>query len=209
MTIELIKALMVGVIAALPVGPVLLMVIQKTLRGGKTAGMMTGLGSAVGDSFLAAVGPFAFGAIQDFISRFSGIIMMVGGVLLAIIGLVMARKKSIPAESSELVAVRDTGSMISYPIQSMLGVFSNPAAYAVMFGLLGMMGLGGDERMIPAWLVLLCVACGELLYWSLVVFVLSKFIRLSSRSIHVMNVVAGVAICCFAVFVFVKGVLTL
>lgn len=207
MTIELIKALVVGVIAALPVGPVLMMVIQKTLRGGKTAGMMTGLGSAAGDSFLAAVGLFALGTIQDFISHYSSVIMIVGGVLLAIIGVIIARKKGV--DSSGETHVRDTGSLASYPVQALLAVFSNPAAYAVMFGLLGMMGLGSEERVTPAWAIVMCVACGELLYWSLVVFGLSKFIKLGPHSIQIMNKVAGIAICCFAVFVLIRGIVTL
>ena len=169
--------------------------------------MMTGLGSAAGDSFLAAVGLFALGTIQDFISHYSSVIMIVGGVLLAIIGVIIARKKGV--DSSGETHVRDTGSLASYPVQALLAVFSNPAAYAVMFGLLGMMRLGSEERVTPAWAIVMCVACGELLYWSLVVFGLSKFIKLGPRSIQIMNKVAGIAICCFAVFVLIRGIVTL
>lgn len=207
MAIELIKALLVGVIAALPVGPVLLMVIQKTLRGGKAAGMMTGLGSAVGDSFLAAAGLLALGVIMEFVERHTGEIMIAGAILLAVVGVLMATKKAVP--ETKACAVSSSTDYLAYPLQSLAAVFSNPAAFAVMFGLLGVMGLGGDYRIAPVWAVLLCVFCGEMLYWTFVVFVLSKFLRLSSRNVMILNLAAGIVICGFAVFLLVKGIMVL
>ena len=54
--IEILKALLVGLIAGIPVGPILVLVAQRTLCHGRRAGAMVGLGAATGDMLFAAVG---------------------------------------------------------------------------------------------------------------------------------------------------------
>ena len=207
MTLELVKAILVGIIVALPVGPVLMMVIHKTLEGGKTAGMMTGFGSAVGDSFLAAVGLLALGAIEEFILRYSGPIMLVGSLLLMAVGLSMALTATVPDVNSVL-APRSKKTLASYSLQAMLAVFSNPAAYALMFGLLGIMHLAYSDRLSPSWAVVLCVGLGELLYWALVVYVLARFVKVKTRTMRRIKKGAGIVVCCFSVALLVKGIVT-
>ena len=46
MLLSLFKALLVGVIAAIPIGPILVMVIQRTTCYGRRCGWMVGLGAA-------------------------------------------------------------------------------------------------------------------------------------------------------------------
>ena len=52
---EFLKALLVGVIAALPVGPIFVMVLQRTLCHGRKAGVVVGLGAATADAIFATV----------------------------------------------------------------------------------------------------------------------------------------------------------
>ena len=58
MGIEVFRAFLVGICAAVPAGPVLLLVLQKTLSRGREAGILTGLGSAFADTLFATVGLF-------------------------------------------------------------------------------------------------------------------------------------------------------
>ena len=204
MTTELLKALLVGICAAVPVGPVLMLVIQKTLSSGRAAGLMTGLGSAVADTIYAAVGFFTLSVIQDFVDRNQALIMIAGGVLIAIIGITMFRKR---ISFDPAVPVRTPGKLplLSYALQSMVSVFSNPVAIAVMMALLASFSLASDTISSPAILIILFVGFGELLYWWVVTLLLNKFLKLNEKSLNILSKAASVVIIAFAVYLAAKG----
>ncbi|MFN8897363.1 MAG: LysE family transporter, partial [Pseudomonadota bacterium] len=58
-------ALWVGLAIAAPVGPIGLLVIQRTLRHGRAAGLATGLGAAVADALYGALGAFGVTSLID------------------------------------------------------------------------------------------------------------------------------------------------
>lgn len=204
MTTELLKALLVGICAAVPVGPVLMLVIQKTLSSGRAAGLITGLGSAVADTIYAAVGFFTLSVIQDFVDRNQAFIMIAGGVLIAIIGITMFRKR---IAFDPAVPVRTPGKLplLSYALQSMVSVFSNPVAIAVMMALLASFSLASDTISSPAILIILFVGFGELLYWWVVTLLLNKFLKLNEKSLNILSKAASVVIIAFAVYLAAKG----
>lgn len=204
MTIELLKAFLVGVIAAVPVGPVLLMVLQKTLCRGKAAGIMTGLGSAVADMIYAAVGLFTLSLIGDFINDHEEVIMLCGGVILALIG------ANIFFKEVNLSNGNATGSLglWSCAAQSAGSALSNPAALALMLALLASFGLGGaDDRQAPAVLVAIAVFAGEWLYWIVLVTLLSKGLNLNEKFMKIVTRIAGFGIMCFAVALIVRAII--
>ena len=205
MIIEIIKAMLVGICAAAPVGPVLILVIQKTLCHGRDAGMMTGLGSAVADTVYATVGLLALSLIEDFVKSHSGMIMIIGGVLVGLIGAgVFFRKVSIrQADSGKKV------SLIGCSLQSCGSALSNPAALAVMIALLAMFGLYAGKTEAPVWLLAAGVMAGELLYWRLIVNVLSRFVKLKEDVLQIVSRVSGAVIFCFGIFLIIKGIVSL
>ena len=206
MITELIKAFVIGICAAVPVGPVLLMVIRKTLCRGRSAGMMTGFGSAVADTVYAAVGLFAIVAIAGFVERHSALIMIAGGVLLAANGLnacMQSRRVTLSLEGGSTGAL----SLVGCSFQSLASALSNPAALAVMTGLLAVAGFGSGELSAPLWAVLAAVFAGEFLYWTALVFAVSSFVHLKEGSLRMMSMAAGVAICCFALVLTVRGIM--
>ena len=208
MTTELLKALLVGICAAVPVGPVLMLVIQKTISSGRTAGLMTGFGSAVADTIYAAVGFFTLSVIQEFVDRNQAIIMIAGSVLIAIIGVNMFCKR---ISFNPAVPVRSPGKLplLSYALQSMVSVFSNPAAIAVMMALLAGFGLGSGKIVSPSALVILFVGLGEMLYWWAVTLLLRKYLKLNEKSLNILSKSASVVILGFAVFLALKGTIML
>lgn len=204
MTIELIKAFLVGIIAAVPVGPILLMVIQKTLCGGKAAGIMTGLGSAMADMLYAAVGLFTLSLIQRFIEVHELLITMTGGALLLAIGLSIFFKKIDLEHKSEEGAVK----LGSYALQSFVSVIANPAALAVMLGLISAFGFGtSNKAALP--LIIFFVFLGEFLYWVLVANLVNGKFRLNEKLLKTVSKIAGAGICCFALVLIIKGIITL
>ena len=204
MTIELLKAFLVGIIAAVPVGPILLMVIQKTVCGGKAAGIMTGLGSAVADMIYAAVGLFTLSLIQRFIEEHEALMTILGGLLLLVIGISIFLKKVDFKQDSSIGVAR----LGSYAVQSFLSVLANPAALAVMLGLLSFFGFASSSES-PLILIVLAVFLGELAYWVLISSLISGKLKLNEKVLKIVSRVAGAGITCFALVLLVKGLINL
>ncbi len=209
MITELIKAFVIGICAAVPVGPVLLMVIQKTLCRGRSAGMMTGFGSALADTVYAAVGLFTLTLIEGFVEKHAAPIMIAGGVLIAAIGLGIVRHSSLIDLSDKDSGAKGTFSLLGCSLQSLGSALSNPAALAMMLGLLAVGGFASGRPDAPLWALLLAVFAGEFLYWIAVVLLLSTFVKPSGRVLRIMSRVAGIAICCFALVLTVRGIIML
>lgn len=206
MTTELIRAAIVGVCAAAPVGPVLLLVVQKTLCRGKIAGMLTGFGSALADSAYAAVALVALSLAQNFMLRHQAVLMVTGALLLALVGFSMytSNIKIDRAENGQ------GGFSLAYcPFQAIATALSNPAAIVLVAGLLGLARLGSDRVSTPVPLLVLAVFIGELSYWAFVVLMLSGFVRISERKLGVATRIAGMAVWVFSAILLVRGALML
>ena len=202
---ELIKAMIVGICAAVPVGPVLILILQKTLRRGRWAGTVAGLGSALGDAIYAAIGLFAITILSGFIEDHSAIIMIVGGALVGLIGAVMFFKDA----SSGLEEAESHFTMAGYAVQTLGCVMSNPAALAVMIALLSVFGLDAHTTAAPVWSLVLCVFGGEALYWYVLSAVVGKFMRVRPRTLRIFSKICGAVIFAFGAVLIVKGIISL
>lgn len=80
------KALGVGLILAVPLGPIGLLCLRRSLSMGMAAGLATGLGAATADAIYAAVAAFALGMASPYIADLSWL-GLVGGAALIGLGL--------------------------------------------------------------------------------------------------------------------------
>jgi threonine/homoserine/homoserine lactone efflux protein len=82
----LAKALGIGLLLAVPVGPIGLLCLRRSLTLGMPAGMAVGLGAATADGIYAGIAAFALGAAAPFIAD-AAWLGVAGGVTLIAIGL--------------------------------------------------------------------------------------------------------------------------
>ena len=73
--VDLFKAFLVGFAASVPVGPVAILVVQKTLSKGYKAGFVTGLGASVVDTIFAVIAMFALAIAQKFLDEHQVVIL--------------------------------------------------------------------------------------------------------------------------------------
>lgn len=85
----LISGWMIGLIAAVPIGPVNLICIRRTLQCGTLYGFISGLGAALGDGLFACIAGFGLTAVAQLIQGYSTILQIVGGIMLMAFGLRM------------------------------------------------------------------------------------------------------------------------
>ena len=172
MLVDMLKGFLVGMCASAPIGPIAILVVQKSLSKGHKAGFISGLGASVVDTLYAFIAIFALAFAQKFIEEHQNAILLVGGVVLAIVGLTMAfsdpfRKMKDDGDSS--VSPKDFGQAVAMGL-------SNPMAIFVMFTLFAFFGLANDAphnwRVTP---IILSVSAGSVTYWFSMSWLLSRF----------------------------------
>lgn len=172
MFVDLLKGFLVGMCASAPIGPIAILVVQKSLSKGHKAGFVSGLGASVVDTFYASIAIFALAFAQKFIEDHQSLILLVGGAVLIIVGVSMAfsdpfRKMKADGESS--VSPKDFGQAVAMGL-------SNPMAIFVMFTLFAFFGLADDSphnwKVAP---IILSVSLGSVTYWFSMSWLLSRF----------------------------------
>ena len=202
MLFEILKAMLVGAICAVPVGPILILVIQKTLCSGRAAGMMTGLGSSLADAIFAAIGLFALSLVQDVLAAHQTLILGLGGVVIVGVGLIMMRAHA----TFDGYSGPSNMSLVGYALQAFTGALSNLGALAVMMALLASFGLDSPERVSPTWALILAVFGGQMLYWNLVTILINKFIRVSARTLDRISRISGIIVVILGICLSIKGI---
>ena len=82
----LIKGIVVGYIASIPLGPIGVICIQRTLSKGKLSGFVSGLGASTADTFLSIVAGLGLSFIIDFVVDYTAIFKLLGGILVIFLG---------------------------------------------------------------------------------------------------------------------------
>ena len=211
MLIEMLKGYLVGICASAPIGPIAILVVQKSLSKGHKAGFISGLGASVVDTLYAFIAIFALAFAQKFIDAHQNIILLVGGVMLMIVGLNMALSdpfRKMKTDGSYSVSPKDFGQAVAMGL-------SNPMAIFVMFTLFAFFGLADnaphDWKVTP---IILSVSAGSVTYWFSVSWLLSRFhktfqmntILWISRITGAIVVIIGIALLGQGLFnVFFKG----
>jgi threonine/homoserine/homoserine lactone efflux protein len=172
MWIDMLKGFAVGMCASAPIGPIAILVVQKSLSKGHKAGFVSGLGASVVDTMYAFIAIFALAFAQSFIEEHKHMILLVGGAVLIAVGLSMAFSnpfRKLKADGESTVSPKDFGQAVA------LGL-SNPMAVFVMFTLFAFFGLANDAP--HTWSVtpiILAVSAGSVTYWFLMSWLLSRF----------------------------------
>ncbi len=80
------RAVIVGALASVTVGPVAILCIQRTLSKSHRSGIVSGLGVAAADTFLAFVSFIFYSIIQSQIEEYNSVLRVGGGVLVIAVG---------------------------------------------------------------------------------------------------------------------------
>jgi len=204
MLAELIKAILIGILASAPPGPVSLLVMQKTFCHGRQGGFAAGFGSAVVDTLYAVASLFAFMMVQGFIQQHLVIILVAGGALVIAVGYFMLRRKPL-----QTVRVEDTSKTkaIQFALQAGGCALANPGALAFMFGLVALFRLDISSALTPTWILVLFVFIGALVWWFSFAFAADKLReRFTVKTLNRINKIAGYAVILFGAALIVRGI---
>jgi threonine/homoserine/homoserine lactone efflux protein len=188
----------VGLLVAAPIGPVNVLCIQRAVTNGFWGGLAAGIGAMLGDGLLAAIAAFSVTAISDVIITYSGLIQLLGGILLVVFGtgLLFAPPMLLiaPGQKSHLW---DHWGIVP---QTFFLTISNPGAIIGMLALIGGQAHIGVNTYLELVLFVVSVMGGSLLWW----LGLSRLIatirhRLTEGRLKLINRIAGTLLIAFGV----------
>ena len=205
------SGIFIGLIVSIPIGPVNLICIRRTLRFGALNGFIAGLGSAFGDAVFATVIGFGLSAIRQWIEHHSTWIQLAGGLLLLGFGVYTYVTDPLHGRPLDANGALPEARRAS-PARTLATTFAlavtNPATlfgFTVLFAGVGGIAATGGMGPFDAFFLVLGVVSGSTLWW----FTLTTVIGYLHASIDeavmkVINHVSGLLVCLFGLIVLAR-----
>ncbi|MDR0940632.1 MAG: LysE family translocator [Bacteroidales bacterium] len=194
----LIEGFIIGIVVSIPLGPIGVLCIQRTLLQGRSSGFVSGVGAATADSSFAFIAGFGLSFVADFFEEQRVYLMLAGAAVLIFLGFRLFLTNTIKQVR------RYKNIQKSNPFSDFFSVFgltlSNPVTI-LFFGLV-FTSLGLVKNNFAHTLTLVGgVFLGACTWWFILVSLVSAFRNLFKlRVIFRINRVAGIVIVCFGIF---------
>ena len=193
MITALLKGFIVGLGASIPLGPLGVLCVQKTLGNGRNSGFITGLGASVSDTFYAAISLMGLAFIQNLIDENMDWVMFIGGLIIMYIGVKIYLTnpiKQIKQKNKNKKHVEDF-------FEALFMTITNPGAIFLILGLFAAVGINVGESVSKSTLIatLWGVFAGSAAWW----FALSTTInvfrkRFRIKQLMMINKISGIVI---------------
>ncbi|MDR2362470.1 MAG: LysE family translocator [Prevotellaceae bacterium] len=193
MDIGFFKGILVGLGASIPLGPIGVLVVQRTISKGRNSGFISGLGAATADTIFAALAVLSLAFVQRIFDANETFFLIFGGLLVAAIGLSvyltnpikqLRRKRSVTHSFEDYISV-------------FLLTLSNPGATFLMLALFALVGVDVDQQSgaLNIVIVLWGVVIGAAAWWFFLSWLISHFRqRFRIRQLWYINRIAGIVI---------------
>jgi len=192
----------IGLMVAIPLGPVNLICIRRSLSYGPVNGFVVGMGAAVADTIFGAIAAFGLTSVMQEVERINGWVEIMGGVILLGVSINLWRKHP---------HLEDVEDNIRDRLKASFGAFLltivNPMTilgFVALFVALGLGDMGGDFH--NALLVVIGVFMGSGLWWAtLCQFAGHMKKRLSDDHLVMINRISALIVAACGLWALFKG----
>ena len=154
-----LKGLIIGFILALPVGPVAILCIHRTLAEGRRNGILSGLGAATADTIYGTIAALGLTMVSGFIKAHETAFLLCGGLGLCALGIrTFLSKGQAPDDPSKRVL--RGGNFVSAFLMTLM----NPLTVLIFMAVFAYLGLSGGTEFSES-LLIAGVFCGACLWW--------------------------------------------
>ncbi len=206
----ILSGVIMGLIAAVPIGPVNLICVRRTFAFGPLNGFVSGLGAALGDGVFACITGLGLTWVADMIEGYATIIELIGGAMLVYFGFRAFRSSFAPKldDGGETVRADGVGRTLVGAIASTFALtVTNPAtllAFTAMFAGLGGLA-GGAGSYGDAGFVVAGVVGGSTSWWLGLTSLIGLFhTRLDSGIIRLISRISGGLVMVFGLAVLIN-----
>ena len=169
----LIKGILVGLFASIPLGPIGIICIQRTINKGKLSGFLSGLGAASADTIFAAIAGFSLTFIIGFIEEQQIIFQAIGGVVVFGLGIKIFYTNPVRQLRRHK---RKKDNLLEDYLSVLLVTITNPLAVFLFIALFASLGVVVEGSNILLSLVATSgVFLGALLWWYILTTLVDTF----------------------------------
>ena len=186
-----LKGIMIGFAMAVPIGPIGIMCIRKTLTEGRLRGLVIGLGAATADMLYGCVAAFGLTIISNTLVSQKIWIRLVGGALLLFLGVRTFR--ALPADPK--IPIKSSSGILRSYLTTVFLTLTNPMTVFAFIAIFAALGLGTGLSYLSAAALVVGVFIGSGLWF----FLLSSGVTLFRKKLDLaglqwVNKIAGILI---------------
>jgi threonine/homoserine/homoserine lactone efflux protein len=197
-TFLIIQGVLIGIVVAVPVGPLGLLCINRALAMGALCGLFSGLGVATADALAASIAALGISFISEFLTQQQFILRLGGGIFLCYLGWKIYRTEVVGS-----VAPSSINGLVSAYATTFFLTFSNPVtilSFCAIYAGWHVPSLNG--RYFAAAMLALGVFMGSALWWFGLFISMTAFHRkFSLRALGCVHRISGALICGFGILV--------
>ena len=185
------QSALLGLGIAMPVGPIGVLVIRRSLTEGRAVGFASGLGAASADALYGLVATLGLSVISSALAGIQFYTRLIGGAFLLYLAWKIGRAK--PATR----AVNTIPSSLAGAYLSTLALtLSNPATILFFFGVVAGLGVRGS-----AWAVVFGFFTGSAAWWLFLSALASALgASLNTHTLRLVNIASSLVIAGFGVY---------
>ena len=209
--ITLFLGIAAGLMASVPLGPIGILCIQRTLANNRLSGFFSGMGAAIAETFFAMLALYALRYINSFIAEYDFWVNVIGGLIIIVFGMsIFFKKVHHPSRkndknSSEMGYV---GNFFSVLILTL----PNPAYFGVFVWVFAAMGVGSNDSTTTGHGIVLLsgVLLGAALWWFTLTLLVDKLRKkFSYKGLWWLNKISGGFIMLLGMWAVIRVVLSL
>ena len=195
-----LKGIVIGFAMAIPLGPIGVMCIRKTLTEGRLRGLIVGLGAATADMLYSCIAAFGLTVISGIIVHQQIWFRLFGGTLLLFLGIRTYR--AAPTKLS--IPTNNNGMLRSY-LTTVLLTLTNPFTVFAFLGVFAALGLGTEIGYFSAATLVVGVSVGSCAWFVLLSSGVTLFRnKLDLSGLRWVNRIAGILIIISGIIIMVK-----
>lgn len=197
-----IKGIAIGLGVAIPIGPVGILCIDRTLTHGKASGIATGIGAAIADGVYGAIAAFSVTFVTNHLIPYQHWIRAGGSIILIYLGIKIFRE--IPKRKHPHIRKKD---LITDCISTVFLTFTNPMtviSFLTIFAAMGLRNLSRDT--ISGSALVAGITAGSILWWLIIVFVANKFEKkMTLTKLRNVNRITGMIVVAFGIIMAISS----
>ncbi len=199
------EGIIIGLCTSIPVGPIAILIIQRTLQKGRMHGFTSGLGAATSDTFYALLAIIGLSVVLSFIEENKLIIQIVGSAIMMIFGIYIFFQN--PVKNIEK-SKSDKSSYWQEYLTAFFLTLSNPLMIFLYIGLFAQYNFISSESHFVEIAVGICsVFLGAGLWWFCLTLLASTFRkRFNIRGLWILNKATGLLIFVLALVALISSI---
>ena len=193
-----LQGLLMGLVVAVPVGPLGLLCINRALAMGPTYGLFSGLGVATADALAAGIAALGITLLSSLLSEYQLMLRLIGGVFLCYLGYTIYKTEPVTQ-----VPIKNINGLVGAYATTLFLTFSNPVTILSFVAIYaGWHVPNMDGRYIAAGLLTAGVFTGSALWWvALFITLKACHEKFNLRFLFWVHRVSGAIIAVFGVIV--------